>query len=312
VQQAIDAAVADGRQFAFLGRSMLRISEIAGEIDVLNIPDGSLVELHELLKLPPEQTAVISTGSQGEPFAALSLMAAGEHRSITLEPTDTVIISATPIPGNEKRVSRVINNLSRVGVTVHHGRNTHVHVSGHAAAEELKVLYNVVKPEAVVPVHGEHRHLFANAEIARSVGVPEVVVCEDGDAVVLADGELRVDVGAVSAGYIYVDGLEVGEDEAVLRDRRHLADDGVILITMGVDGRKGDIVFGPDVDSHGVTGDSSELHDAVQARVEQGIETLDRPIDPDALRRRVRNSARKAVQSHMKRRPVVFPIVIEV
>ena len=312
VQQAIDAAVADGRQFAFLGRSMLRISEIAGEIGVLNIPDGSLVELHELLKLPPEQTAVISTGSQGEPFAALSLMAAGEHRSITLEPTDTVIISATPIPGNEKRVSRVINNLSRVGVTVHHGRNTHVHVSGHAAAEELKVLYNVVKPEAVVPVHGEHRHLFANAEIARSVGVPEVVVCEDGDAVVLADGELRVDVGAVSAGYIYVDGLEVGEDEAVLRDRRHLADDGVILITMGVDGRKGDIVFGPDVDSHGVTGDSSELHDAVQARVEQGIETLDRPIDPDALRRRVRNSARKAVQSHMKRRPVVFPIVIEV
>ena len=256
VQQAIDAAVADGRKFAFLGRSMLRISEIAGEIDVLNIPDGSLVELHELLKLPPKQTAVISTGSQGEPFAALSLMAAGEHRSITLEPTDTVIISATPIPGNEKRVSRVINNLSRVGVTVHHGRNTHVHVSGHAAAEELKVLYNVVKPEAVVPVHGEHRHLFANAEIARSVGVPEVVVCEDGDAVVLEDGELRVDVGAVSAGYIYVDGLEVGEDKAVLRDRRHLADDGVILITIGVDERKGDIVFGPDVDSHGVTGDS--------------------------------------------------------
>jgi ribonuclease J len=312
VQQAIDAAVADGRKFAFLGRSMLRISEIAGEIDVLNIPKGGLVELDELLRLPPAQTAVISTGSQGEPFAALSLMAAGEHRSITLDPTDTVIISATPIPGNEKRVSRVINNLSRLGVKVHHGRNTHVHVSGHAAAEELKVLYNVVKPEAVVPVHGEHRHLFANAEIARSVGVREVMVCEDGDAVVLEDGGLRVDVGAVSAGYIYVDGLEVGEDEAVLRDRRHLADDGVILITIGVDARNGDIVFGPDVDSHGVTGDSDELHDAVQARVEQGIETLDRPIDPDVLRSRVRNSARKAVQSHMKRRPVVFPIVIEV
>jgi ribonuclease J len=189
-------------------------------------------------------------------------------------------------------VSRVINNLSRVGVTVHHGRNTHVHVSGHAAAEELKVLYNIVKPEAVVPVHGEHRHLLANAEIARSVGVPEVAVCEDGDVVVLEDGRMRVDQGAISSGYIYVDGLEVGEDEGVLRDRRHLADDGVILITIGIDVRNGDIVFGPDV--------------------EQGIETLERPIDPDALRSRIRNSARKAVQSHIKRRPVVFPVVIQV
>jgi ribonuclease J len=312
VQQSIDAIVADGRKFAFIGRSMLRISEIAGQIGVLRIPEGSLVELNDLLKLPPKQTAVISTGSQGEPFAALSLMAAGEHRSIALDPTDTVIISATPIPGNEKRVSRVINNLARVGVTVHHGRNTHVHVSGHAAAEELKVLYNVVQPEALVPVHGEHRHLLANAEIARSVGVPEVAVCEDGDVVVLEDGEMRVDRGAVSSGYIYVDGLEVGEDKGVLRDRRHLADDGVILITIGIDVRNGDIVFGPDVDSHGVTGDSQELHDAVQARVEQGIETLERPIDPDALRSRIRNSARKAVQSHIKRRPVVFPVVIKV
>jgi ribonuclease J len=169
-----------------------------------------------------------------------------------------------------------------------------------------------VKPEAVVPVHGEHRHLQANAEIARSVGVPEVAVCEDGDVVVLEDGEMWVDPGAVSSGYIYVDGLEVGEDEGVLRDRRHLADDGVILVTIGIDVRRGDIVFGPDVDSHGVTGDSQELHDAVQARIEQGIETLDRPIDPDALRSRIRNSARKAVQSHIKRRPVVFPVVIKV
>jgi ribonuclease J len=312
VQQSIEAAVADGRKFAFIGRSMLRNSEIAQQIGALDIPDGSLVELDELLALPPEQAAIISTGSQGEPFAALSLMAAGEHRSITLDGTDTVIISATPIPGNEKRVSRVINNLSRIGVTVHHGRNTHVHVSGHAAAEELKVLYNVIKPQGLVPVHGEHRHMHANAAIARSVGIPEVEVCEDGDVVVLEDGAMRVERGAVSAGYVYVDGLEVGESEGVIRDRRHLADDGVMLVTVGVDVRKGDIVFGPDVDSHGVTGDSQELHDAVEARVEQGIATLDRPIDPDALRRRVRNAGRKAVQNHIKRRPVVIPVVIEV
>ncbi len=312
VQQSIDAVVADGRKFAFIGRSMLRNSEIAEPIGALSIPDGSLVELAELLALPAGEAAVISTGSQGEPFAALSLMAAGEHRSITLDPSDTVIISATPIPGNEKRVSRVINNLSRLGVTVHHGRNTHVHVSGHAAAEELKVLYNVIKPQAMVPVHGEHRHMHANAELARSVGIPEVEVCSDGDVVVLDNGRISVERGAVSAGYVYVDGLEVGESEGVIRDRRHLADDGVMLITVGVDIRKGDIVFGPDVDSHGVTGDSKELHDAVKARVEQGIATLDRPIDPDALRRRIRNAGRKAVQSRIKRRPVVIPVVIEV
>jgi ribonuclease J len=312
VQQSINAAVADGRKVAFIGRSMLRNSEIATEIGKLDIPDGSLVELGELLNLPPEKAAVISTGSQGEPFAALSLMAAGEHRSIALDPTDTVIISATPIPGNEKRVSRVINNLSRIGVTVHHGLNTHVHVSGHAAAEELKVLYNIVKPQAVVPVHGEHRHMLANSLLARSVGIPEVEVCEDGDVVVLENGDLRVERGAVSSSYIYVDGLEVGEDEAVLRDRRHLADDGVILVTIGLDAKKGDIVFGPDVDSHGVTGDSKVLHDAVRARVLQGIETMEPPIDPDALRSRIRNAARKAVQAHIKRRPVVFPVVIKV
>jgi len=174
------------------------------------------------------------------------------------------------------------------------------------------VLYNVIKPEAVVPVHGEYRHMVANAEIALSVGVPEVAVCQDGDAVVLDDGAMRVERGAVSAGYVYVDGLEVGESEGIIRDRRHLADDGVMLITVGVDIRKGDIVFGPDVDSHGVTGDSKELHDAVENRVRQGIATLDRPIDPDALRRRVRNAGRKAVQNHIKRRPVVFPVIIEV
>jgi len=312
VQQSIDAAAADGRKVAFIGRSMLRNSEIAGQIGALDIPDGSLLEIGELMALPPDQVAIISTGSQGEPFAALSLMAAGEHRSITLDPTDTVIISATPIPGNEKRVSRVINNLSRIGVAVHHGRNTHVHVSGHAAAEELKVLYNVIKPQGLIPVHGEHRHMFANAGIARSVGIPEVEVCEDGDVAVLEEGAMRIERAAVSAGYVYVDGLEVGESEGVIRDRQHLADDGVMLITVGVDARTGDIVFGPNVDSHGVTGDSGELHDAVEARVEQGIATLDRPIDLDALRRRVRNAGRKAVQSRLKRRPVVFPVVIEV
>ncbi len=312
VQQSIDAVVADGRKFAFIGRSMLRNSEIAVEHGYLDIPKKSLVELEDLLSLPPDRTAVISTGSQGEPFAALSLMAVGEHRSVTLDPADTVIISATPIPGNEKRVSRVINNLTRIGVTVFHGRNAPVHVSGHAAATELKTFYNVIQPQALIPVHGEYRHLAANADLGEAMGIPQVEVCEDGDVVVLDGDALRVERQAVSGRYVYVDGSELEDDPGVIRDRQHLADDGVVLVSVGVDTRTGEIVFGPDVDSHGVTGDTDELHKAIKARVEQSIATLERPIDHDALQRRVRNSARKAAQNTMQRRPVILPVIIEV
>ncbi len=312
VQQAVDAVVADGRRFAFIGRSMLRNSEIALGSGFLDIPEGSLVELDDLGGLAPEKTAVISTGSQGEPFAALSLMAVGEHRSLVIDPGDTVIISATPIPGNEKRVSRVINNLTRAGATVYHGRNAAVHVSGHAAGTELKTFYNVLQPRALIPVHGEYRHLAANADLARQLAIPQVEVCEDGDVVVIDGDELRVERQAVSGSYVYVDGTELEEDPGVIRDRQHLADDGVVLVNVGVDKRTGEIVFGPDVDSHGVTGDTDELHKAIKARVEQGIETLERPIDHDALQRRVRNSARRAAQNTMQRRPVVFPVIIEV
>ena len=204
-----------------------------------------------------------------------------------------MIISATPIPGNETAVSRVINNLARAGVTVHHGLSTHVHVSGHASAEELKTFYNVVCPEAVVPVHGEFRHLAANARLAMGMGVDEVEILEDGDVVVLEDGGLRIERGAVSAGYVYVDGTEVGDAAGVIRDRRHLADDGVVIVTVGVDLHSGEIVNGPNVDSHGVTGDTGDLHDTIRERVIASIGTLDAPIDIDVLRTRVRNVARR-------------------
>ncbi|GMQ92921.1 MAG: ribonuclease J [Acidimicrobiia bacterium] len=312
VQQAIDAIVRDGRKFAFIGRSMLRNSEIAADLGVLVIPDGSLVDLADLVDMPDTDTAIISTGSQGEPFAALSLMAAGEHRSVSLGEDDTVIISATPIPGNETRVSRVINNLYRAGVAVFHGRNTHVHVSGHAAAEELKTFYNAVRPDALVPVHGEYRHMVANATIGRSMNIPEVEICEDGDVVVLENGEMRIDRGAIPAGYVYVDGTDVGGADSVIRDRRHLADDGVLIVTIGVNFSTGEILIGPDVDSHGVTTDEGDLHNIIKERVVQSIASLERPIDPDVLRTRVRNSATRAVKKSARRRPVVLPVVIEI
>lgn len=290
---------------------MLRNSEIAVDLGVLEIPEGSLVDLNVLVDMPDSDTAIISTGSQGEPFAALSLMAAGEHRSVSLSENDTVIISATPIPGNETRVSRVINNLYRAGVTVFHGRNTHVHVSGHAAAEELKTFYNVVRPDALVPVHGEYRHMVANAALGRAMNIPEVEICEDGDVVVLEDGEMRVERGAIPAGYVYVDGTEVGGADSIIRDRRHLADDGVLIVTIGVNFSTGEILFGPDVDSHGVTTDD-DLHAVIRERVEQSVASLEVPIDPDHLRTRVRNSAMRAVKKTLKRRPVVLPVVIEI
>ena len=312
VQQAINAVAASGRKLAFLGRSMLRVTAIAAELDALDIPKNLVVSLDELAELPPEQTAIICTGSQGEPFAALSLMASGNHRSITLEPTDTVILSATPIPGNETAVSRVINNLSRLGVTVHHGRNAPVHVSGHAARDEVRTFINVIKPSAFVPVHGEYRHMRANADLAREVGVPEVEICQDGDMLVLRNGKLSIERGALPAGYVYLDGSGIGDVEEVLRDRRHLADDGVLIVAVGYEISSGDIVFGPDVYSHGVSDEPDALHAAVAERVIQTLAGLDVPSDLDTVRRKVRTAGGRAVKKALNRRPVVFPVLIEV
>lgn len=312
VQQVIDAIVSSGRRFSFLGRSMLRNTAIARDLGLLDYPEKLLVDIDELSKLAPEDTAVVCTGSQGEPYAALSLMAAGDHRRITLVDGDTVIISATPIAGNETKVSRVVNNLLRAGVDVLHGRNASVHVSGHAAQEELKLFLNVVRPEAFVPVHGEYRHLTAHAAIARTLGVPDVIVCEDGDRIVLEGGELSVERGVLPSGYVYLDGSGLGDIGDVLRDRRHLADDGVLIVTLGVELSTGDVVFGPDVDSHGVTDDPEDLHEQVAARVRQAIGDSELPLDLDNLRLRVRSVARRTVKVALDRRPVVFPVLIEV
>jgi len=312
VQQAVDAVLADDRHFALLGRSMLRNVEVATGLGLLNVPEEKVKTVDQLLEMDSGQTAVICTGSQGEPFAALSLMAGGEHRSIKLEAGDTVILSATPIPGNETKVSRVINNLLRQGVAVFHGRNAPVHVSGHAAQEELKTFYNVVSPRSLIPVHGEYRHLVANAAVAREVGIDDVHVCEDGDRVVLDNGKLTVERGALPAGLVYLDGSGIGDSEAVLRDRRHLADDGVMVVTVGVDMHNGKILIGPDVDSHGVTGDTEEIHKLVANRITEAVGELELPTDLDTVRRKVRSATGRKIKQELRRRPVVYPVVIEV
>lgn len=314
VQQIADAGVAAGRKVAFFGRSMHRYTTLATELGILEVPDGSVVDIKNLASYPPEQQLLITTGSQGEPFAALSLMSQGRHKFVELGERDTVLISAKPIPGNETAVSKVISNLMRRGARVVHGRNSHVHVSGHAAREELLTFLNLVRPTAFVPVHGEYRHLAAHAELARSMGVRQVDVLEDGDRVIVDGKKTFVERRAVPAGYVYLDGSAVGDVQgAILRDRSHLADEGVVVVTVGIDHDNGDIVFGPDLDSHGVMDDpSAVLHKAAEA-VRAAIESHDSGrTDHAEMQKTVRQAAGKVIRAETSRRPVILPIIMEV
>jgi ribonuclease J len=313
VQQIVDAAVDAGRYVAFMGRTMVRNVPIADEMGLFNVPTDRIVPLEELLAMPPEKTAIVCTGSQGEPFSALSLMAAGEHKWVKIQRNDTVLISARPIPGNETKVSRVVNGLLRRGARVYHGNNANVHVSGHGAREELKTFINVVRPQAFVPVHGEYRHLTAHADLAEEMNVAEVFLCEDGDAVVLDGGKARVERGAIPAGLVYVDGLDLaGTVQGVIRDRRHLADDGVIVVTLAVDGATGEIVQGPDLDSHGFMDDPGDLFALAAERIDAEVGRLDLPIDYEQARRRVKGAVNSVTRETTGRRAVVIPVVLEV
>jgi len=313
VQQIVDAAVDAGRYVAFMGRSMVRNVPIAEEMGLFNVPEDRIIPLEELLRMPPEDTAIVCTGSQGEPFAALSLMAGGDHKWVKIEEGDTVLISARPIPGNETSVSRVINGLLRRGAKVYHGNNANVHVSGHGAREELKTFINVVRPKAFVPVHGEYRHLSAHADLAEQMQVPEVFLCEDGDAIVLADGKARIERKAISAAYVYVEGLEVaGAVQGVIRDRRHLADDGVVVATLAIDSATGEIVQGPDLDSHGFMDDPDEVFAKAAERIRAEVGRLELPIDFEQARRKVKGAVNSTTREEAGRRAVVIPVVLEV
>ena len=313
VQQIASAGLAAGRKIAFFGRSMGRNTSIATELGVLEVPPGSLVDIKELDDHPPEEQLLITTGSQGEPFAALSLMSQGRHRFVTLEDTDTVLISAKPIPGNETAVSKVISNLMRRGARVVHGQNAHVHVSGHASSAELLTFINLIRPRSFVPIHGEYRHLAAHAALAERMGVPWVDVLEDGDRVVLEGKRTTVHRRAVPAGYLYLDGSAVGDvKNAVLRDRSHLADDGVVVVTVGIDHDTGEIVYGPDLDSHGVADEPEAfLAKAAEAVRDALVGHESGRSDIGDLQKVVRQVTGKVIRAETKRRPVIIPVVME-
>ncbi|WP_128818751.1 ribonuclease J [Streptomyces sp. S063] len=314
IQQILDAAHEYGRRVAFVGRSMVRNMGIARDLGYLNVPGGLVVDVKTLDDLPDDEVVLVCTGSQGEPMAALSRMANRDHQ-IRIVPGDTVILASSLIPGNENAVYRVINGLTRWGANVVHKGNAKVHVSGHASAGELLYFYNICKPKNLMPVHGEWRHLRANAELGALTGVPKdhIVIAEDGVVVDLIDGKAKI-VGKVQAGYVYVDGLSVGDvTETSLKDRRILGDEGIISVFIVVDSSSGKIVGGPHIQARG-SGIDDNAFVGVTPKIQEALDksAQDGVMEPHQLQQMVRRVVGKWVSDTYRRRPMILPVVVEV
>nr|WP_156756932.1 ribonuclease J [Actinokineospora pegani] len=315
VQQVLDVAVKHGRKVALVGRSMVRNMGIAADLGLLNVPAGLMVNLDEAMSMPEERVLFVSTGSQGEPLSALSRMARGEHRQISIRPGDTVVLASSLIPGNENAVFGVVNGLVRLGAEVVHQGNAKVHVSGHAPAGELLFLYNAVRPSNVMPVHGEWRHLRANAALAVQTGVSEdrVVIAEDGVVVDMVDGRAAIS-GRVEVGHVYVDGLSVGDvGESTLSDRLVLGEGGFIAITIVVDSKTGRAVSAPTVSGRGFSDDPKAL-DAAVSLVEMELSHTESEgiTDIHRIAQSVRRVVGRWVADTYRRRPMIVPTVIPV
>jgi ribonuclease J len=314
IQQVLDAAHAYGRRVAFVGRSMVRNMGIARELGYLRVPAGLVVDVKTLDDLPDDEIVLVCTGSQGEPMAALSRMANRDHQ-IRIVQGDTVILASSLIPGNENAVYRVINGLTRWGAHVVHKGNAKVHVSGHASAGELLYFYNICKPRNLMPVHGEWRHLRANAELGAMTGVPKdrVVIAEDGVVVDLVDGIAKI-AGKVQAGYVYVDGLTVGDvTETSLKDRRILGEEGIISVFVVVDSTTGKIVGGPNIHARG-TGIDDSAFGTVIPKIEEFLakSASDGIVEPHQLQQLIRRAVGRWVSDSYRRRPMILPVVVEV
>jgi ribonuclease J len=315
VQQVVNVATQYGRKVAAAGRSMERNVDIARELGYLTVKDGVMIRLEQIGEFPDNEVAVITTGSQGEPLSALTRMAMNDHRHVKIQDGDTVVISATPIPGNEDTVYRVINSLFRHGANVVHPPDLDVHVSGHGNQEELKLMLNLTRPLYVVPVHGEYRHLELWRRMAERMDYIAIKL-ENGDVLELAEEESAI-TERVTAGTVFVDGSgQSGVEDIVLRDRWHLAQDGIVILVMSVDKATGRLIAGPDVISRGaiLTGEADEVYEEAKTRIGEFVENLptDGTVDWATVRTDLRRTLNKFLQQKTGRRPMIIPIIMEV
>ena len=317
IQQVINAAAAHGRKVALSGRSMINVASIAIELGYLKVPDGVLIDLDDIGRYPPNKLAIVTTGSQGEPMSSLTRIATSDHRKISISPNDTVIISASAIPGNEKMVARIINHLFKLGAHVVYETTNSIHVSGHARQEELKLMLNMVKPKFFIPVHGEYRHLVQHARLAQEMGVPgeNVFIAEIGDVLEFTKDTGRI-AGKVASGSILVDGLGVGDvGNIVLRDRKQLSQDGILIAVVTIDKQSGAIVAGPDIVSRGFVyvRESEALLEEARVKVKSALDKLSiSSADWSSIKSTIREVLNKHLYEKMKRRPMILPIIMEV
>ena len=314
VQQIINAAVAYGRKVCVEGRSMVNIIDVAEDLGYLHIPDGTLIETESMKNYTPEQIVLITTGSQGESMAALSRMAANLHRKVSIQPGDCVVFSSTPIPGNEKSVARVINELGMKGAKVIF---QDTHVSGHACQEEIKLVYSLLKPKYAIPVHGEYRHLIAQKEVVMSLGYDKdhVIIAKSGDVIELNDEKAEI-VGKVHTGAIFVDGLGVGDvGNIVLRDRQNLAENGIIIVVLTLEKYSGQLIAGPDIVTRGFVyvREAEELLNEAKAIVTDSVlRCLDKNItDWSKIKNIIKDDLSEYLWKKIKRNPVILPIIME-
>ena len=314
VQQIMDAAAEHGRKVAYVGRSMVRNMGIARDLGYLDVPPGLLVDAKALADMPSDKVVLISTGSQGEPLSALSRIAQRNHSFVSLEEGDTVILASSLIPGNENAVFRVINGLIRGGARVVHKGNALVHVSGHASAGELLYCYNIIRPRNVMPVHGEFRHMKANADLAIASGVPadRVVLAEDGIVVDLVDGKAEI-VGKVPCGYVFVDGTSVGDiTESSLKDRRILGEEGFVSVIVVVDSQTGKVLSGPEIHARGFAEDDAAFDEIRQPIVDALARAFNEGVDDThQLQQTIRRVVGRWVSNTHRRRPMIIPVVLE-
>ncbi|MBN1255641.1 MAG: ribonuclease J [Deltaproteobacteria bacterium] len=317
IQQLMNTAIKYGRKMALVGRNIVNNTRIARELGYMHFPPGGVIDVKTMDKYPPEKLLLFSTGSQGEPLSALSLMATDNHKDVQIQKGDTVVLSSRFIPGNEKAITHMINHLCRRGAEVIYEKISAIHVSGHGYREELRMMLNVTQPEYFIPIHGEYRHLVQHIQLAKEVGIPEnkLILAEDGDVIFLRNGTGKI-IDRVEVGKIFVDGKGVGDvEDVVLRDRKQLSEDGMVIPVMVINERTGEVVSGPDIISRGVLFEEKmgEVLEQAKVVIKESLEgvPIESKTDDLAVENEVRRALKRFFRKEMNRRPVIIPVIIE-